>query len=126
VSYKGEEMRFKFRAWHSGVGEMIPNCNQGFEGNVFTWVNEGQPIQIMQGLWIADSNGTDIYEGDIVTDHLGIGVVEYSEKYAGFRVNYKDGLCKWFYDYNLRGERESIEVIGNIYENPELATAATK
>lgn len=119
-------MRFKFRAWHSGVGEMIPNCNQGFEGNVFTWVNEGQPIQIMQGLWIADSNGTDIYEGDIVTDHLGIGVVEYSEKYAGFRVNYKDGLCKWFYDYNLRGERESIEVIGNIYENPELATAATK
>lgn len=60
-----------------------------------------------------------IYEGDILSDHNGIGVVEYSEKWAGFRVNYKNGRCKWFYNY-LDSERKSIEIIGNIHENPEL------
>lgn len=67
-----------------------------------------------------DKNGVPIFEGDIIKDHIGIGVVEYSEKRASFRVNYGDGLCKWFIDYNLKGELESIEVIGNIHENPEI------
>lgn len=112
-------MRFSFRAWHKGESEMIPNCNQGYEGDVFNWVNEGQLVVVMQGTGLLDNTGNEIYEGDIVTDHVGKGVVEFADKYAAFRVNYKDGQCKWFYDYNLRGERESIEVIGNIYEHPE-------
>jgi hypothetical protein len=60
-----------------------------------------------------------IYENDIVSDHNGIGVVEYVEKYAAFRVNYKNGECKWFYHY-LDSEYDSIEIIGNIYQTPEL------
>ncbi len=114
-------MRFSFRAWHKDHGEMIPNCNQG---DAFNWVNKGQPIVVMQGLGIADSEGLEMYESDIVSDHVGVGVIEYCSKYAGFRVNYKDGQCKWFYDYKLKGERESIEVIGNIYEHPELLKQA--
>ncbi len=67
-----------------------------------------------------DCNGTKIFEGDIVRDHVGVGEVMYSDKKASFKVNYHDGFAKWFIDYNLRGERESIEVIGNIHQNPEL------
>ena len=68
-----------------------------------------------QFIGFSDNNG-EIYENDIVLDHNGRGTIEYSDKYAAFRVNYHNGSCKWFYDYNLKGERESIEVVGNIYE----------
>jgi len=74
----------------------------------------------MQYTGLKDKNGKEIYEGDIISDHVGIGEVEYVERHAAFRVNYHDGQAKWFYDYFLQGERESIEWIGNIYENPEL------
>lgn len=66
-----------------------------------------------------DNNQARIFKGDRISDHNGIGIVEYSEKYAGFRVNYGNGQCKWFYDY-LDSEVGSIEIIGNIHENPEL------
>lgn len=75
---------------------------------------------LMQFTGLKDINGVEIYEGDIVEDHNGAGIVEYVEKYAAFRVNYTNGQAKWFYDYNLKGERESIEIIGDIYQNPEL------
>ena len=75
---------------------------------------------LMQYTGLKDKNGVEIYEGDVVRDHVGTGTVKYSNENAGFRVSYGDGKAKWFYDYTLKGERESIEVIGNMYKNPEL------
>ena len=75
--------------------------------------------KIMQYIGITDSDGVEVCQGDIITDNVGVGVIEYCDKYAGFRVNYNDGSCKWFYDY-LDSERKILLVIGNIHENPEL------
>lgn len=69
---------------------------------------------------LRDKNGVEIYEGYLIRDHVGVGEVKYSPEHAAYRVCYGDGRAKWFIDYNLPGEKESIEVIGNIYENPEL------
>ncbi len=77
-------------------------------------------VELEQFTGMLDKYGVPIFEGDIIKDHIGIGVVEYSEKIASFRVNYKYGTCKWFIDYNLKGELESIEVIGNIHQHAHL------
>ena len=61
----------------------------------------------------------NFWEFDIVQDHIGIGIIEYANKYAAFRVNYQDGTWKWFYDY-LDSEFKTVEKIGNKFETPEL------
>ena len=65
-----------------------------------------------------DKNGKEIYEGDIVTglfNHTDIiGHIVYGSD-ATFFINRK-GL----YGIGLNNATDWLEVIGNIYENPEL------
>ena len=111
----------KFRSWNKNENKMITPFAWVNESNLFSTKMCSSPTsELMQLTGLKDCNGTDIYEGDIVNDHIGAGVVEYCEKYAAFRVNYKNGRCKWFYDYLLNGEKESIEVIGNIHQHAYL------
>jgi hypothetical protein len=69
-----------------------------------------------------DSNYADLYEGDVIYDHVGRGVIKWWETNNAFKVSYVDGNKghgKWFADYTLK-ELESILKIGNIHENKEL------
>lgn len=72
--------------------------------------------ELMQYTGLKDKNGKEIYEGDIVrlTTKTGGDI---------------DRLCEWSYrnngwrfqGFNYAGDDQRIiEVIGNIYENPEL------
>jgi hypothetical protein len=69
---------------------------------------------------LKDKNGREIYEGDVVKS-LGWGIlgwrVYWDEKYAQFRLTQGESIKPTLLEFIREGR---AEVIGNIYENPEL------
>jgi uncharacterized phage protein (TIGR01671 family) len=129
----------KFRAWDEKYKYMnykVVIGNQSETGYYYTchsmwvlpenvdykcephWMNfeEGNGFQVMQYTGIKDKNGKDIYEGDIVETPAGqIATVDYSENhYQGFICN--EVSTDWHWNLNVL----TVEVIGNIFENPEI------
>lgn len=67
---------------------------------------------------LTDKNGEKIFEGDIIRGYWNaVFVVYYDEEYCQFRGKVHEGLHRAL-DYC--GFMNKIEVIGNIYDNPEL------
>ncbi|MFR7230286.1 YopX family protein [Streptococcus pneumoniae] len=86
-------------------------------------------IELMQSTGLKDKNGKEIFEGDIVrttrflgrADEIG-GFYEYDKEFIGIVKQLEgswvidtgsDAVCLWT-------EIEENEIIGNVYENPEL------
>lgn len=121
----------KYRAWDketktmNGMAEIYRNRNQEIELHP-----RDENIILMQSTGLKDKNGQEIFEGDIVSDGFDIGDIK-SHKTLGFYMVDKKGVERWFSDgATIEGFEEyvktafkTIEVIGNIYENPELLEA---
>ncbi|MEH6944389.1 YopX family protein [Bacillus sp. JJ722] len=93
-------------------------------------------LKYMQFTGLTDKNGNEIYEGDIDSDGRNLSVICYIEKYGAYcavpsdlylhedyedKVTYEYGYDCYF--HNATPERY-LNIIGNIYENPELIQTA--
>ena len=71
---------------------------------------------LLQFTGLKDRNGKEIYEGDICKWLDEIGQVFWSEENWCFCVGLPDTVWSWVHGRN----NSKLEIIGNIYENPEL------
>jgi len=140
------EREIKFRAWDRRLKRfsldflISPNGRicLNFSGDYVNTGDIDDDIELMQYTGLKDKNGKEIYEGDIVRGF---------EKEAGFppydstlprAIEFRDGCwCfnanrydegDWirfgFWTHSNKGKTtlKQLEVIGNIYENPELVS----
>lgn len=121
--YKGDIEEWE----HNGNARMIYDIQNAYDGTGFDdpeggfgWVScfsdfmDDEKMSLMQYTGLVDKNGTEIYVGDVCYDaHL-------DEK---GKIVYAEGM--FLYEQETVAHRlfeviRDIEVIGNVYENPEL------
>lgn len=86
------------------------------DGKKLEWMDSFKgEYDLMQFTGMSDKNGKDIYEGDIVKHNNGIQVVEWHNGSLSFQMNLHHSVL----DQEL-GDYSKVEVVGNIYENPDL------
>ena len=91
----------------------IPMTMNDTEGLCDIIVN---PITVGQYTGLTDKNGTKIFEGDIIHGKLGNFAVRWSEYIGAFVA----GISTKIMPCLNRGTMKCYEVVGNIYDNPEL------
>jgi uncharacterized phage protein (TIGR01671 family) len=143
----------KFQAWVPDIGQMVQVAEIDLVNGVVSWYTSEAEImaripdadafldrvKLRQFTGLRDKNGKEIYEGDILTSesypfqddgkYNYHGIVEWSDGYAAYfltkhlangdKRGISHGISETLMDYDMT----TFEVIGNIYEHPELLQA---
>lgn len=125
-------MKPKFRAWLKEEYRMTDVREITFFNDEIQMISDVEgfyaydEFELMQSTGLFDKNGNEIFEGDIVKfsncdDYVYVTPVVWDKNYACFGVSFSDGYPIPF-DYleEFYTELKDVEVVGNIYENPEL------
>ena len=121
----------KFRAWDKRFSEFVEDFFVSEDGKIYKKTKDtsygfaisretSDKVILMQSTGLKDKNGKEVFIGDIIKCTRGCPHEVYIEKeYAGTFIGgmpaiYLKGLSE---GYAWTGDEE---IIGNIYENPEL------
>lgn len=123
----------KFRAWDNEEHCMVHNFemyqqherkwidNEGLTetdnslpvSTHWSYYEEAPELELMQYTGLHDKNGEEIYEGDILRYKDGITSIEFNVREVSWFASNDNANLRYIVDFGG-------EIIGNIYESPEL------
>lgn len=90
-------------------------------GDGITYMVLAEDLVLMQSTGLKDKNGKEIFEGDVVDYKGRKAIIKWHGSYASFIYRFLDELQERVSEWDpLFLACYNFEVIGNIYENPEL------
>ena len=121
---------FKMKAWLKKENKMVSiigiDLNYQYirytdDGNLFKddyKIAEFKDIELLQFTGTKDKSGQELYEADVILFNDGIddiyGLISYDDDEGTYRVSYEN-ITEHLSD--LEGD---FEIVGNIFENPDL------
>ena len=114
----------KFRAWFKGDPEPVTYSSDDLFDD--TWTDHEVTV-VEQYTGYEDINGKKIYDGDIIEEEIDSGIDDIDGTFR-YKVYWNENQLCWSLEpigsesihTDLWEVNQSMRVIGNIHENPEL------
>lgn len=110
-----EKRMYKFRAWDGE--KMLKSVPIEAVSSGTSLEMMGTNLILMQYTGLKDKNGKEIYEGDICTQTFGSNPQDKGEVTIDITRGVMVGIMQVWH--------HNVEIIGNIYETPELLTPSS-
>ena len=108
----------KFRIWNKFLEKMSEPKKLCIDAELNAFYIDKPPhhdFELMQFTGLHDKNGKEIYEGDVLQTRSGVGHMVFDN--CGYAIKSPGSEAV---DYEFSAFYLECEIIGNIYENPEL------